>query len=281
MQQKRGSHNFYKEVSMNRQRFQGETVIITGGGRGIGRATAFRFAREGADVMLVGRTIESLDDTVSTIEREGGKAWYHRADVTKSVQVNGIIHAATKRCERIDVLINNAGIDDDTPFLDIEEKNWDQIIATNLKAPFLLSQKIAREMVKSGSGVSLHNASIDATGGEGNYASYIAAKTGLLGLSRTMALELAAYGIRVNCVSPGYTHTEMTENAVGPGMVQHLLNSFDRVPMRRLVRADEVAAAFAFLASDDASAITGTNLVVDCGTTANWYILETLKESER
>jgi len=266
---------------MDGKRFQGKTVIITGGGRGIGRATAFRFAREGADVMLIGRTIEVLDETVSAIEREGGKAWFHRADVTETPQLVGIVGATLKRWERIDVLINNAGIDDDTPFLDIEENNWDRVLATNLKAPFLLSQKVAQVMLTSGGGVILHNASIDATGGDGTYASYNAAKAGLLGLSRTMALELARYHIRVNCVSPGYTHTEMTEEAVGPSMMEHLMHSFDRVPMRRLVSTDEVAAAFAFLASDDASAITGTNLVVDCGTTANWYILETLDESER
>jgi len=100
---------------MDGKRFQGKTVIITGGGRGIGRATAFRFAREGADVMLIGRTIEVLDETVSAIEREGGKAWFHRADVTETPQLVGIVGATLKRWERIDVLINNAGIDDDTP----------------------------------------------------------------------------------------------------------------------------------------------------------------------
>src|SRR5204862_3072874 len=105
--------------------------------------------------------------------------------------------------------------------------------------------------VKSGGGVILHNASIDASGGDGTYASYNASKAGLLGLNRTMALELARHDIRVNCVSPGFTHTQMTERAVGPKLMEYLLHSFDRVPMRRLVKTEEVAAAFAFLASDD------------------------------
>ena len=265
---------------MKEKRFAGKHVIITGGGRGIGKATAVRFCQEGAEVLLVGRSIKPLDETVSLIGEQGGKAWAFQADVTRTKQVQGIVDAAHERWQSIDVLINNAGVDDDTPFLDIEEKNWDLVLATNLKAPFILSQRVARVMVQSGGGVILHNASIDATGGEGNYASYNAAKSGLLGLNRTMALELAKYNIRVNCVSPGYTHTEMSEAAVGPERMKELQHAFDRVPMKRMVRTNEVAAAFVFLASDDASAITGTNLVVDCGTTANWYILETLKGSQ-
>jgi NAD(P)-dependent dehydrogenase (short-subunit alcohol dehydrogenase family) len=132
--------------------------------------------------------------------------------------------------------------------------------------------------VKAGGGVILHNASIDASGGDGPFASYNASKAGLLGLNRTMAFELAEHGIRVNAVSPGFTHTDMTERAVGPKMMEYLNGSFARVPMKRLVRTDEVAAAFVFLASDDASGVTGIDFRVDCGLTANWYILETLPD---
>jgi NAD(P)-dependent dehydrogenase (short-subunit alcohol dehydrogenase family) len=261
---------------MESKRFSGRYLIITGGGRGIGQAIAIRFAREGAEVMLVGRTLEALEQTAAMIEGEGGRAWAYRADVTDSAKMQRLVDDAMQRWKRIDVLINNAGVDDDTPFLEIREENWDRILNTNLRAPFILSQKVAREMVKTGGGVILHNASIDALGGDGTYASYNAAKAGLIGLNRTMAMELAPHGIRVNCVSPGYTHTVMTEKAAGKKMMDYMLHSFERVPMGRLVRTDEIAAAFAFLASDDASAITGTNLVVDCGVTANWFILETL-----
>jgi len=131
-------------------------------------------------------------------------------------------------------------------------------------------------MSATGGGAIVQIASIDASGGDGPYASYNAAKAGLLGLNRTMAFELAPHQIRVNCVSPGFTHTEMTEVAVPPELVDYLVSRFDRVPMRRLVRPGEIAAACAFLASEDASAITGIDLIVDCGLTANWYILETL-----
>lgn len=262
--------------TINCKRFIGKNVIITGAGRGIGQATAFRFADEGADVMLISRTLVQLEETAQKIAKSKGKAWVYPADVTNSEQVKGIVDVAIKRWSRVDVLINNAGIEDQTPFLEMTEEKWVRVVDTDLKAHFLLSQRIACEMVKTGGGVILHNASIDALGGDGPFASYNAAKAGLLGLNRTMAFELAKYNIRVNCVSPGYTHTALVEAAVGGKMMDYLLHSFDRVPMRRLVTTSEVAAAFAFLASDDASAITGTNLVVDCGLTANWYIQETL-----
>ena len=253
-------------------RFDRKGVIVTGAGRGIGRAIAQRFASEGADVMCVGRTVEPLEETVALC----GSGFAHAADVSVSSEVGGLVDAALARWDRLDVLVNNAGIDDETPFLDMEEENWDAVIATNLKGPFVVSQLVARAMATHGGGVILHNASIDASGGDGPFASYNASKAGILGLNRTMAVELAPHGIRVNAVSPGFTHTDMTERAVGPKLMEYLLHDFDRVPMRRLVKPEEIAAAFAFLASDDASGITGINLTVDCGLTANWYILETL-----
>jgi NAD(P)-dependent dehydrogenase (short-subunit alcohol dehydrogenase family) len=175
------------------------------------------------------------------------------------------------------VLVNNAGIADEVPFLEIEAESWDRVLRTNLRGAFLMAQAVAREQAALGGGSIVHIASIDASGGDGPYASYNASKAGLLGLNRTMALELAPHGIRVNCVSPGFTHTEMTESAVPPELMEYLTTRFARVPMRRLVTPAEIAAAVAFLASDDASAITGIDLTVDCGLTANWYILETLE----
>jgi NAD(P)-dependent dehydrogenase (short-subunit alcohol dehydrogenase family) len=254
------------------RRFEGKTVLVTGAGRGIGRAIALRFASEGADVLCVGRTPEPLEETAALCE----SAWVATGDVSRSDDVHRVVGEALARWRRIDVLVNNAGIDDETPFLEMLEENWDAVVATNLKGVCLMSQRVARAMREAGGGVILHNISIDASGGDGPFASYNASKAALLGLNRTMALELAEHGIRVNGVSPGFTHTDMTEKAVGPELMQYLNGSFARVPMKRLVRPDEIAAAFAFLASDDASAITGQNLTVDCGLTANWFILETL-----
>jgi NAD(P)-dependent dehydrogenase (short-subunit alcohol dehydrogenase family) len=258
------------------RRFEGKNVIVTGAGQGIGRAIADRFAAEGADVMLVGRRGEPLQRALQEIEAAGGTAHVHVADVSRSTDVDRAVRAVVDACGRIDVLVNNAGIAEEKPFLEIEDESWDRVVATNLRGAFLMARAVAREQVRVGAGSIIHIASIDGSGGDGPYASYNASKAGLLGLSRTMALELGPAGVRVNCVSPGFTHTEMTEVGVPAGTMDYLLNRFDRVPMRRLVRPDEIAAACAFLASDDASAITGIDLTVDCGLTANWYILETL-----
>jgi NAD(P)-dependent dehydrogenase (short-subunit alcohol dehydrogenase family) len=255
----------------------GKNAIVTGAGRGIGRAIAQRFADEGADVMLVGRSREPLDKAVAEI---GDRAWAHAADVSDSAQVVGLVAAAKARWPRIDVLVNNAGIAVEAAFLEIDEDSWDRVLRTNLRGAFLMAQAVAREQVETGGGSIIHIASIDASGGDGPYASYNASKAGLLGLNRTMALELGPHGIRVNCVSPGFTHTDMTEDAVPPELMDYLINRFDRVPMRRLVKPEEIAAACAFLASEDASAITGINLTVDCGLTSNWYILETLSQAD-
>jgi NAD(P)-dependent dehydrogenase (short-subunit alcohol dehydrogenase family) len=257
-------------------RFADRTVIVTGGGRGIGQATALAFAAEGGDVLVLGRTVADLEDTVAQITSSGGRAWLLPCDVTDGDQVDEAVARSLARWGRIDVLVNNAGIDDDTPFLKIDRARWRAVIDTNLTGVFLTSQAVGREMAKAGRGVILHTASIDASGGDGPFAAYNASKAGLLGLNRTLALELAAYGIRSNCVSPGFTHTVMTEKAVGPELLSYLNGSFARVPLKRLVRPEEIAQAFLFLASDQASAITGIDLRVDGGLTANWYILETL-----
>ena len=260
------------------RRFEGKSVIVTGAGRGIGQATAERFAAEGADVTLVGRSSGPLEDVAAGIHQAGGLATPHSCDVRSGDDADAAVAAVVARTGKLDVLVNNAGIDDDTPFVDIDRDRWADVVATNLTGPFLMSQAAARAMRETGGGVILHNASIDASGGDGPFAAYNAAKAGLLGLNRTMALELAQYGIRSNCVSPGFTHTAMTESAVGPKLMEYLNGNFARVPMRRLVKPSEIAAGFAFLASDDASGITGINLTVDCGLTANWFILETIPD---
>jgi NAD(P)-dependent dehydrogenase (short-subunit alcohol dehydrogenase family) len=265
---------------MQQRRFTGRNVIVTGPGKDIGRAIARRFAAEGADVMLTGRTARTLEKTQAMIAEAGGCCWVHVADVRKRADIDAAVDAAMVRWGRIDVLINNAGDRDQTVFLEMTEERWDEVLATNLKAPFLLSQRVANEMVKTGGGVILHNASIDSFGGDGTFASYSASKAGLLGLNRTMAIELAPYNIRVNCVNPGYTESANLAGFVGENVAEYLKTSFDRVPMKRMVRTEEVAAAFAFLASDDAGGITGTELRVDCGLTSNLYVLETIPSEE-
>jgi NAD(P)-dependent dehydrogenase (short-subunit alcohol dehydrogenase family) len=258
------------------KRFSGKTVILSGAGSGIGRATATRFAAEGADVMLVGRRAAPLDETHAGISAVDGTAWAHSADVTDPAQVDELVAAAINRWGRIDILVNNAGVAEDYPFLDIPVASWDRVLSTNLKSVYLMSQRVAKEQVTAGSGgVHTHLASISAHLGEINFASYCAAKSGLLNLNRSIATELGRYGIRSNCVSPGFTETKMlVDNVPGP-MMAYMRERFERVPIRKLQTVDEIAAAITFLSSDDASAISGTDLLVDGGVLANSYIVET------
>lgn len=266
---------------MSENRFVGKSIIVTGAGGGIGSAITKRFAAEGGEVMLVGRKRAPLEALASAISGLAGRATVYQADVSQADQVEEMVAYAIDRWGKIDVLVNNAGVaGEETPIIEMSEAQWDLVLDTNLKSCFLVSQAVAREMVKSGGGVILLNASIAGLNTDGVYAHYAASKAGLLSLNRSMAVELAQYNIRVNAVSPGYTDTPMIELAVSPDMLKKLRTSFDRVPLRRMVTTEEVAAMFAFLASEEASGITGANFIVDGGLTANWYILETLSPDE-
>jgi NAD(P)-dependent dehydrogenase (short-subunit alcohol dehydrogenase family) len=259
------------------RRFEGARAIVTGGGRGIGRGTSLRLASEGADVLMLGRVPEPMRSVADEVAASGGSAWFVRADVSVAADVDAAVRAALDRWGRIDVLVNNAAIDDRAAFLDIEEINWDRVLAVDLKGPFLLGQRVARSMVQTGSGGAIVNvASVDAFGYDGPYVSYAAAKAGLLALTRCMAVELAPHGIRANSVSPAWTATEMMEAVMGPALTDRLATRFERLPLGRSVRPDEVASAVAYLASAEAAGVTGANLVVDGGLTANLYVLETL-----
>jgi NAD(P)-dependent dehydrogenase (short-subunit alcohol dehydrogenase family) len=258
---------------------QGRHVIVTGGGRGIGEAVARRFAAEEADVMLIARTASEVEAVAASIGESGGRAWAHAADVSDPEQVRTAVDAAAQRWDgSIDVLVNNAGIDHDQAFLDFEHDRWQAVIGVNLTGPFLMSQAVGRVMAQSGGGAIVHISSIDALGADGTQVAYNASKAGLLGLNRTMAMELAPHGIRSNVVNPGYTATPLTRQYVGEKMYEYMTTSFARVPQGRMATPEEIAAAVVFLASDDAAAITGTDLTVDGGTTANLFIVETVPE---
>jgi len=255
-----------------------KTAIVTGSGRGIGRAIAYELATNGIDVMVVARTEPELQATAEMIEQEGGQAWIYPADLAARTQRAAVVQAAIEHWGRIDVLVNNAGIAERQPFLSTTRTGWDRVLELNLSSVFELSQLVAEHMATRRAGVILHNASIDALGADGPFVSYNTSKAALLGLTRTMAVELAPLGIRVNAVSPGFVETEMTASHRSPEVMTYLRTAFARVPLGRLIEPKEIATVFAFLASDGAAAITGQNIVVDGGLTANLFVLETIPQ---
>jgi NAD(P)-dependent dehydrogenase (short-subunit alcohol dehydrogenase family) len=258
-------------------RFEQRNVIVTGGGRGIGEAVARRFAAEGADVLVLARTEAEVATVAESIRAGGGKAWHDVGDVSSSADVERIVSGAEARWGgRIDVLVNNAGVDHDCPFLEFPEQEWRRVLDVNLTGPFLCAQRVARTMANGDGGAIVHISSIDSMGADGTQVAYNASKAGLLGLNRTMALELAPRGIRSVVVNPGYVATPLTRNYVGERLYEYMTTRFARVPQGRMAQPDEIAASVLFLASDDARHITGIELTVDGGTTANLYVVESL-----
>ncbi|MBS1878144.1 MAG: SDR family oxidoreductase [Actinobacteria bacterium] len=257
-------------------RFEGRTAIVTGGGTGIGLSIVERLAREGAEVMLVGPDMGILEDAVKSLPVGSGTAHPHCADLVDPAQINGVAEDALSRWPKIDVLVNCAGTDKDSLFFEMDLADWNHIMAVNLTAPFLLSQRLAPHMIAERQGAIVNIGSIAALGADGPFACYSASKAGLIAFTRSISIELASHGVRANVVSPGVTHT----NSLGwsPEQLDHMLTSFARVPLGRLLERREIADTVAFLASDEASGITGSNVIVDGGLTANLYLVETLPD---
>ncbi len=260
-------------------RLQGKHAIVTGASRGIGRAISLRLASENAQVALVGRSAKDLEETQRQIDALGGASWTHLADVRSPSDIDSLVQAAQSRWDGIDILVNNAGvIEEETNFLELAEASWATVLDTNLKGTYLVSQKVARVMASTGGGAIVNISSIDGLGADGSFAAYNTSKAGIYGLTRTMALDLARSGIRVNALSPGYVDTELNEVALGHELMERMRTQFSRTPMNRMVKPEEIASACLFLVSDDSSAVTGQNLVVDCGLTSNLYVLESLAD---
>lgn len=247
-------------------RFSERRVVVTGGARGIGEATAERFLREGADVLIVDIEGERLEDCKQRLEpartRGGGGLATHRADVTVPGDVHAMLTAAQEQLGGVDVLVSNAGIAYEEPFLNIPLEHWTRTIATNLTSMFLVCQRVAQYMVERGSGVILLTSSTNGLVGEDQYAHYNASKGGVTLLTKSLAIELGPHRIRVNAVCPGYIVTPLAESIDSP---EFMAAYAEKLPLRHLGKPADVAAAFAFLASDDASFITGETLVIDGG----------------
>lgn len=259
-------------------RFSGKTAIITGGSRGLGRAFAERLGQERAGVLITGRTEADLETAVEELGAAGVECLSVLGDIADPAVHARIVEKAMSAWGRIDVLVNNAGFDDEAPFLEIKRENWDYLLDVMLTAPFALSQACGREMVRAGRGSIVNVTSILGHCADGEFASYGAAKSGLIGLTKWIATELAPKGVRCNSLSPGYVSTPLILESYGPRLFGQMQSDFRRVPIRRMLTTEEVASACAYLASDEASGVTGTDFVVDGGTLADGYIVAVVED---
>jgi 3-oxoacyl-[acyl-carrier protein] reductase len=251
-------------------RLQDKVAIVTGSGSGIGRATALRLAKEGAAVVVCDLNQAGLDETVQLVSTQGGSAIGVAGNVADRAEAQSIVDAALAKFGRLDILINNAGIvrdaltvrvkDDEIKMMTDEQ--WDAVLTVNLKGTWLMSQLAAVPMIKQKYGRVVNTASIAVKGNVGQ-ANYAASKAGVIGLTRTLALEWARFNIAVNCVAPGGVKTPIT--ATIPEKI--LTAVVERIPFKRMAEPEEIAAVHAFLASDDASYITGQVIWVDGGVT--------------
>jgi len=242
-------------------RLNDKVAIITGGGQGIGKATALRFAEEGASLAIVELNEEAGKSVVSEIEGMGQKAIFVQADVSKNDQAVAMAEEVQGAFGKIDVLINNAGILRDAQLVKMSEADFDAVIAVNLKGVFNCTQAVAPYMIEQGSGSISSASSVVGLYGNFGQTNYVASKSGIIGMTKVWARELGRKGICVNAVAPGFIGTEMVQ-----AMPQKIIDMMiDKVPLKRIGDPRDVANVYLFLASDEASYINGAVISVDGG----------------
>ena len=215
-------------------RLENKVALITGAGSGIGEATAKLFASEGAKIVIADINMEQAEKVANTIKESGGDALAVKVDIASKAEVDNMIDLAKTNYEKIDILVNNAGINKDAFAVKMNEEQWDQVIAINLKGTFLCCQAVQPVMAEQGGGKIINTSSIGALGNMGQ-ANYAASKAGIIGLTKTLALEFARSKINVNCIAPGATKTPMTEG-IPPEIVEKLVK---KIPLRRFAEPDE------------------------------------------
>jgi len=252
---------------------KGKGAVVTGGNRGIGRGIAYRLAEAGAGVMIAARDMKVSNEAVEKIKSRGGKAQAIKADVCSAADAERVVQATVEAFGNLDILVNNAGIYPRAGFLDTTEEIWDSVMNTNLKGVFLYSQAAARAMIKGGKGGRIINmASIDAMKTVSGHPHYSVSKSGLVMLTKVMALELGPYKILVNAVAPGVTETPgaiaevaSISKAKGITLEQVAQDFLSRVPIGRLAAPDDAAKVVLFLASGAADYVTGELIIADGG----------------
>jgi len=247
-------------------RLANKTAIVTGASQGIGLACVQRMVQEGARVMLADIRPEGADAAAAL----GDAARFHHADVSIKADVEALVAATIAAFGQVDILVNNAGVTHAADFLDLEEEDFDRVLRINLKSMFLCSQAVARDMVKRQQGCIINMSSVNAELTLPNQVPYVVSKGGVNQLTRVSAISLAQHGIRVNAIGPGTILTELAKQAVlGSPEARHTILS--RTPLGRCGEPEEIASIAAFLASDDASYITGQTLYADGGRMALNY----------
>lgn len=242
--------------------FGGKTAVVTGGSRGIGRAVCLELAKGGANVVLCYAGNEAAaNETVSACEALGAKALAVKCDVADSAQVKALMDEAVKAFGRIDILVNNAGITRDGLLMMMKEDDFDAVISANLRGTFLCMKAVSRLMMKQRYGRIVNLSSVVGLRGNAGQINYAASKAGVIGMTKSLAKELASRGVTVNAVAPGFIDTDMTAAMTETAKTATLA----AIPMQRLGAPEDVARAVAFLASDSAAYITGQVLAVDGG----------------
>jgi len=238
-----------------------QIAVVTGAGRGIGRAIALKFAAEGADVVCVSRTAENSEKVAAEIRALGRKAWAHALDVADGAAVAATGEKVLAETGRVDILVNNAGITRDGLIMRMSEADWDAVLDTNLKGAFLFTKAFSRAMLKQRSGRIINIASVIGLIGNAGQCNYAASKSALLGFTKSAARELASRGITVNVVAPGFVETDMTSGLTEETRAAIL----KQIPLGIFGQAEDIANAALFLASPAARYVTGQVLTVDGG----------------
>jgi NAD(P)-dependent dehydrogenase (short-subunit alcohol dehydrogenase family) len=241
----------------------GKTAIVTGGGGGIGRRVAIAFSEFGAKLIIADIDQKTADLVVSEIKAKGGEAIAIRMDVTNPDEVYEMVNAAVNAFGRVDILFNNAGISIRGPAESFSLDEWNKVIAVNLTGMFICAQGVGKLMIKQGGGKIINTASVSAKLGHPGNLAYAAAKHGVVGMTKVMAVEWGKYGVSVNCIGPGVIKTPMTMKAFSdPEQYQELAR---RVPLGRLGEPDDIIGAVVFLASEASNYVTGQTIFIEGG----------------